>query len=57
MHGEAPTNAGHIALYESDFYQRLLSEARIPGIHQKSKPKDIFSFLRDIANDYISKIK
>ena len=57
MQGEAPASAGHTTLYESNFYQRLLSETRIPGVYQKSKPKDIFAFLRDIANEYISKIK
>ena len=57
MHEGAQANAGHTALYESNFYQSLLSEVRIPSVHQQFRPQDIFNFLRSIASDYISKIQ
>jgi len=40
-----------------NFYQKLLSETKLPLIHQKHGPSDIFRFLKDIASEYITTIK
>jgi len=40
-----------------NFYQRLLSETRLPLIHQKHGPSDIFRFLKDIASEYVKTIE
>ena len=40
-----------------NFYQKLLSETRLPLIHQKHGPSDIFRFLKDIASEYINTIQ